>query len=1185
VKFRNLVAPKTNQFSHLLLKRGVFLMKLSKAVVLAAVLFSLPMLSSAQDATGRITGTITDPSSAVIPGVQVTVTNADTQVSRKATTSPDGYYQILALPIGNYKVTAEHDGFRTAVSEDHKLQINQDLRIDIRLEVGAASQTIEVGGEAAPVETINATLGQSVTSRPLVNMPLNGRNVLDLALLQPGVTESNDDNGGAGNFSIAGGRTDSVTYLLDGGLNNDLLDNSIIYNPNPDSIAEFRLLTSNYTAEYGRNGGGIISVVTKSGTNQIHGSAFEFLRNDAFNANTYFNNRDGLPRDVLKRNQYGGTIGGPIKKDRLFFFVAYQGQRQVEQQSQNEITTFTPAELNGDFSHASGGAPDPGVVCFLTGFNPDNSPCTDPQGNSPGIAASFFQPDPAKAKLGIIDPSRINSVAKAYIAAGLIPTSPTGLVSTQEGASDNQNELTVKLDYNLNAKDKISGSFGLFRNPTLNPFNFATVSGYADLTESRIYFLNLGYTRVFSPTLLNEFHAIFHRSNFTQDTPSTTLPTPNALGIGIHSDNPVGPTNLLFDSGLDIGFSENGPTRFVDNTYAYTDTVSWTRGKHNWKFGAGFSAFQDNTVFDFIINGEFDFNAGGGIGSQNDLADFLLGIPGSYFQAAAAPNNIRSKNTYAFGQDEWHVLRNLVLTLGLRYEYSTPKSDTEGRSFSIIPGAHSTVFPNAPTGLLFPGDAGAPRGSNFPDKNDFAPRIGFAWDPRGDGKTSLRGGIGVFYDILKGEDNLQFNGQPPFVGSAGLFFNPLDANPTTQLNYLTQPFQAAGVPDSFPSKRPPSNLDFAQAGFLPFGSNGFLFMVDPHLRTPYIYQYNLSLQHEVFRDTVMETSYVGSSSHKLTSLQDINPMILGTTDRVLNLAPGNSTCTEDAGLCSFSGLPEFRNVSYANYNSLQASLTRQVKKSKLGTAYFTFAYTYAHNLDNVSGFRQRNSTVPAYDPDHFYASSDSDIKHRISFSGGWDLPFDEAWTSGPKRLTKGWSLYPIVTWRSGFPFDIPARLPDRFDYLSPGTSGAGDPLLSNANIVGPTNVFDPRKVTTLDFAGTPTTGNFYFNPNSFSNAAFLADNFDPVNNPSQRSYGTLSRNFLRGPHQTNFDLAVAKTTPLIGERLKAEFRVEFFNILNHPEFANPDVNVNSDTFGQITTTGSFRSPAPRIIQLAARLTF
>src|SRR5580658_968891 len=301
-------------------------MKRSYLMLLTMLLLLTP-ICPAQEATGRVAGTISDPSGAVIPGVEVTVTNTATQVSRKTTTGRDGYYQLLALPIGNYTVTAAHEGFRTVVSEPYKLLINQALRVDVKMAVGAANQTVEVGAQAAAVETVNSTLGQSVTGRALTNMPLNGRDTLDLALLQPGVTESNDDNLGAGNYSIAGGRTDSITYLLDGGQNNDLIDNSNLLDPNPDAIAEFRLLTSNYTAEYGRNGGGIISVVVKSGTNAIHGSLFEFLRNRALDANDYFNKDQSpeLPRLDLKRNQFGGTFGGPIFKDKAFFFVAYQG--------------------------------------------------------------------------------------------------------------------------------------------------------------------------------------------------------------------------------------------------------------------------------------------------------------------------------------------------------------------------------------------------------------------------------------------------------------------------------------------------------------------------------------------------------------------------------------------------------------------------------------------------------------------------------------------------------------------------------------------------------------------------------------------------------------------------------------------------------------------------------------------
>ncbi|HEY6337868.1 MAG TPA: carboxypeptidase regulatory-like domain-containing protein [Candidatus Sulfotelmatobacter sp.] len=1188
-----------------------------------------PVISRAQDATARITGTITDSTGAVIPDVQVTVTNIATQFNREATSDHDGFYQVLALPIGTYRVTATRGGFRTVVSSEYKLLINQALRVDIKMQVGTATEKVEVGAEAAPVETVTATLGQSVTGRTLTNMPLNGRDTLDLAMLQPGVTESNDDNSGAGNYSIAGGRSDSITYLLDGGLNNDLLDNSNLIDPNPDAIAEFRLLTSNYTAEYGRNGGGIISIVTKSGSNQFHGSAFEFFRNRVLDANDYFNIPLGIPRLDLKRNQFGGTLGGPIRKDKVFFFLAYQGERQIQAVPDIDVPVYTPNEFKGDFSQAVNGGPDPLVACFLAGYQPTVpylSSCFDSSGK-PLPGNPYFQSNLTSAENAIIDPTKIDPVTQNYIKAGLVTTSSTnqtvcnsnqicaGLFSTSLDEVDNRNEATFKFDFNLSNKDKVSATIGLNRqgNPysgSLNPFPYATVPGFPSRTIANYYFTNIGYTRIFSPTLLNEFRFLTHRSNYLQDGVVTHLPTGPSLGVGITPDLATGPTNIFFDTGYQFGPSENGPTRFVENTFSWSDSISWTRGKNNWKFGAGFSPYQENLLYNYYSNGEFDFYSGSSsVGSGNPYADFLLGAASAYFQGPLAASNIRSKSTYLFGQDELHATKKLVLTFGLRYEYNQPKYDTQGRSFSVIPGLQSQRFVKAPPGLVFPGDPGAPKGLNFPDKKNFAPRFGFAWDPSGKGSTSLRGGLGVFYDILKGEDNLQFNGEVPFYAEQGLFFNSVGPGQSGPVGYLSAPYKAYGVVNPFPSTPPAADVDFSQ--FLPINSSGAVYLVDPHLRTPYVYQYNLSLQRNLFADTVLETNYVGTSGRGLTSLKDFNPMALGTTNRVLDLAPGNSTCGTTIGVLCYGQLPEFQNVSNANYNALEASLTRQPKSSKLGVAYYTFAYTWGHNLDNASGFEQRNSAVPAYSPDLFYGSGDSDVRQRVSFSGGWDLPFDRAWAAGPKRLTKGWSVYPIVTWRTGFPFDIPAGLGGNSDPTNPGTSGAGDPALSRAAVVAPIRMLDPRRLTTITPTiygscdvptGPPITGHFLFDPNSFSNIPLANNSYyengfppnpcfpqlDPVNNPKDRTYG-LARNSLRGPHLTNFDVALAKTTAFT-ERVSLEFRLEFFNVLNHPEFAQPTVaegaaNINGSTFGQITSTGSFRGPTPRIGQIAARLTF
>jgi len=1142
--------------------KNLFSFKTFLLAIVCAFVLNVP--ARAQQATGKIIGTVTDEQGAVIPGAKVTVTTTSTQtaqVTRDTVTGDDGAFQIPSLPIGTYRVTVEREGFKRFVSENNKLQINQVLRLDTSLAVGSPSEVVDVTGTTAAVETVNPTLGRSVTSRPIVDLPLNGRNVLSLALLQPGVSENNASDTGAGTYNIAGGRADSVTFLLDGGLNNNLLSNRVVFNPNPDTVSEFRILTSNYTAEYGRNAGGIISVVTKSGTNEFSGSVFEFLRNDALNANSFFNKRDGLPRDVLKRNQFGGTAGGPIilprfgeggrslwdGRDKAFFFVSYQGQRQTSTTTTSSIAVFTPAELGGNFSLSNSArtGPDAGVVSFLN---------ANPQ----------YQPNAALRAQGIIDPTRINSVAQNYIKAGLIPTSGSGRLKSQGAAASDFDELTMKFDVNTRKEDKLSITLGRTKISTLVPFSYANVPGFPVATGGPRAYANIAYTSVFSPTFINDFRFTAQRDNQTQSVPQRNLPTGKDLGIVYASDHPTGPPNLLFGNGLDIGFSVQGPTNLINNTFNWSDTVSMIKGNHSLKYGGDFSDYQNNTVYDFYVNGEFTFSgpiASGGIGSGNALADFLLGQPDEYFQFGEAPSDIRTKSFGGFFQDEWRMRKNLTITLGLRYEYNQPKYDTRGRSFSIIAGQKSTRFPNAPTGLLFPGDKAAPKGSNFSDFNDFAPRFGFAWDPTGEAKTSIRGGFGVFYDVLKGEDNLQFNGQAPFFGFADLFMDP---GP----NAFSDPFGNVGQTNPFPSKPPPHNLDFDAAGFLPFGGGGVYF-VDPHLRTPYIYQYNLSLQHELMKDLIGEVSYVGSASHGLTALVDRNPFVLGTLHRVLNTQPGNDDF-------SFSYIDEFRNAGVANYNGLQVSLTKGVSDTPfLGKTYFTLGYTWAHSIDTASGFRNRNSRVPTYNNGLFRASSDFDIRQRFTFSGGWDLPFDRTWSSGPKRFTQGWTLAPIFTWRTGFPLDVNGGLSRARN--RPGPSGAGDSELVHANLTGPLVLLDPHIGQTIN----SRAGNYYFNPNLFTQSGLGGSTCTAcATNPAIRTYGALPRNAFRGPGRTNLDLSIIKVTPLWGEKAKMEFRAEFFNILNSVQFRDPSTSITGGTFGQINTTYD-----PRIIQFGLKFMY
>ncbi|QOY88582.1 TonB-dependent receptor [Paludibaculum fermentans] len=1104
-----------------------------------------------QDATGRVVGVVTDESGAVVPEVKITVTNSNTGVAKSTVTGPDGVYQVVLLPVGSYTVTAEKPGFRKTVTETQPLSINQSLRFDLKLEVGQTTETVQVEATASGVETVNSTLSQTVTGSQITAMPLNGRNVLDLALLQPGVTPSSPGSAGSLGFNISGGRRDSVTFILDGGTNNNLLDNGVVLNPNPDAIAEFRILTSNYAAEYGRNAGGIVSVVTKSGSNQFHGSAYDYLRNDALNSNLYFNNAAGVPRPVLKRNQYGATLGGPAIKEKLYFFFSYQGQKQTQQQAISSVQVFTPAELTGDFSksNAARNGPDSAVVSFLGQF-------------------PYFQPNPALRSQGIIDPTRIDPVSQKYIKAGLLPTSASGQLLPQGGQKADYNEYTPKIDWVPDSKDRLSVTLGINKAPSLLPFSGVNVPGYPVNSDRTRKFASIDYVRTFSGSLINDLRFSAQRNDGKQAFPATKLPTAKELGVGITPDESTGPPILSFNTGMSAGFSPQGPTRLVDNTYILQDTVTWIKGRHTFKGGFYTSAYQNNTVYDFYVNGALYFyGSDTSVGSGNDFADFLMGLPDELLQFPSAPSNIRSKHYSGFFQDEWRVKSNLTLTLGGRYEYSQPKRDTRGRSFALALGKQSTVFTNAPKGLLFPGDPGAPDGANFPDRNDFAPRFGFAYSPGKSGKTSIRGGFGVFFDVLKAEDNLQFNGQAPFFGFADLIFDPMSGNPTGPATYLSDPFGTAGQPNPFPSKTPAKTLDFDAAGFLPFGGGGVYF-VNPNLRTPYVMQYNLSVQREVAHDLVLDVAYVGSQSRKLTGLYDNNPFILGTNNRMFNAQAGVPSY-------AFSYLDQFDNIGNAHYNSMQLGLNSRARDVRyLGHIDFLqFSYTWQKSIDNVTGFRESSSRVPYYNRNQFVAVSDFDLTHNIKVSGSWELPI--AKLNMPKAIVGGWRLLPLFSWRTGFPLDV--RSPLTRSRTRPGPSGVGDSNLVRADLVkAGVATYDPHATQTI--AGR--SGSFYFDTTAFSSARYTASNWDPVNNPAQRTYGTLGRNAFRGLGATNLDLALAKEFPVWRERVITEFRLEAFNVFNHTQFGTPSTNIASSQFGMVSSTLD-----PRIVQLALRVRF
>jgi hypothetical protein len=1140
----------------------------SVALVLLMSTFSV----QAAEVTATLSGAVKDSTGAVVSKASVTVTNTGTNASRSSLTLGDGTYQFTLLPIGTYRVTVEQTGFRKYVREGIVLNVNQNARLDVALQVGAASQVVEVTADVTQVDTVSATLGNVETERRILDLPLVERDAFQLGLLQAGVFPPDEDDGSGNPFSVSGQRSESLTFLVNGADNNDFLGNNAVVNPNPDALGEFKILTNNYEAEYGRTTGGIVNQVIKSGTNSLHGDVFEFFRNDAMNARNYF-----LPAVTpFKRNTFGGTLGGPIKKDQTFFFLSYQGVRRHEGEVAPRLQVLSPNERKGDFSELL----NPGALKV--------SPCPTPMAGDPSFeAGQLFNPttgtlftcaDGTQITLQapyVNNKIPVNPVIANYIAKYLpLPNLPNNNFVSSPVAVERDDQGIVRIDHRMGQKDSINASYIIDDQGQNFPFlvtNGGTTGGNVPVgsgftTSTRTQLGSITWVHTFNSNLVNEFIFAANRSAVLQFVPHDTT-SPSALGFtNVNPDDPAGTAPpVITTPSFNLGPNPEGPTKIHNATFHWQDSVSMTRGHHNIKFGADIRRVRNNFAFDFDNNGLFDFGNNQNF-TGNPLADFVGGFFDEYSQFSRAVYGIRTTDWHFFGQDSWKILPRLTLSYGLRYEYNSPLEDPHNEILGFFPGQQSKVFPAAPKGILYPGDPGTPNsGLTYADRNNFAPRFGFAWDMLGKGRLVMRGGFGIFYDIEDGALNLQFGGEAPF----GQVTQILPAQYTgIASDAIANPFTPFGQPNPYPTGGKvgstfgvPTKIQFA-------------YVVDPHFRTPYSENVNYGLQYQVTSDTMIEADYVGTFSRKAVATTDVNAPVQSIMQQQLaNFGFTNPDCARPLAACPNPADPNgtptgalqlFTDLSSGTSSSNQLQFT--VDKRFSHGFNIRGAYTFAHTIDDQSGFRY-NSSVYSDPFNHGFdrGSANFDIRQRLVISGIWKLPMARGIQNGfVRKVLEGWETSGIASFQTGTPFTI----------FSNNNSSNENIFLDRADIIGPIQYFAPRSLHSFDpstancLGGAVTGGNFYFNPNAF----------DCVNVPNF-SFGNSGRNILRGPGRNNFDLTFGRIFRLT-ESKTIEFRSEFFNAFNHAQFFNPDHNGFDANFGQIT-----QARDPRIIQLALKFVF
>ena len=1221
-----------------------------------------------QGTGGRILGRVADPSGAVLSSVKVIATNDATGITHDASTNDTGDYVFPDLPVGTYSLAFDLTGFKKAIRHGIALDVNQVITLNMAMQLGAAQEVVDVTSEAPLVETSSTQLGAVVNNRSVNELPLNARDTYQFLQLQPGVQSQLGSSGGtfygssdAGAVSVNGGRGRSNNFSVNGGDANDAFVNLPTVQPTPDAIEEFRVISNTFDAEYGRNSGAVVNVITKSGTNQWHGDIYEYFRNTVLNAQGFFN----TVKPQENQNQFGGTFGGPLKKDRTFFFVSYEGRRVRQGISGQTVIVPNSQERAGNFANDtqfSGSITDQFAADALNGRPGCTTAINALGGATPAAGANWGGPG------GVFPTNVIPTACQDPVAINLlrfVPGANRADGITYQAVpvqSERQDQFTVRIDHHINARQNFSFYYYYTDDNQLQPFyNFqasgANIPGFGAKVGTRSQQYNPSHTWTISNSVVNEARFTYmregqltfqHPQNTGSIYASCTSAAAQAVCFNGTSDSNSGPNSIVGQlgtspqygittglpgahtgvpfidvaGGFAIGNGWEGELPQVGNSFMWADNLTWVKGNHTAKFGVDVRRDRFDQTLYYNVSGDYTFNSTtqNSIASSTNYPGYLLGLDDSYTQGSAQRENVRTTGFYLFAQDSWKINPSLTLNYGLRWELDTPLTDVLHHVQTFRPGQNSTVYPCTltaaeqasfgvstcaqagvePTGLVVPGDKGVQAGLTQTYYKAFAPRIGIAWSPNfthgalgklfgSNGKTSIRSGWGLFYNPMEQLVLEQFGAEPPFGGStyvAATFLNTPFISQSGTVN--PNPFNgilnpAPGTPQDWSSFRP----------MLLYGD------FQPHMRTQYTAQYNLTVQRELARDLVLQVGYVGSQGHRLLASHDINaanPQTCldiisiqgqgacgpfaednaygltvpagfnfhlpngsivtgapgGTPVQMVGLRPYSSpNCvTNGANIgqgCPLDGVPVFTNIfaedtiAASAYNSFQASLEKRFSHGIQMQA----AYTFSKSLDWASSFEE---TVNPFNYKASRALSLFNSAQRFVVNYVWDLPVRKY--SGFKgKVLDDWQLSGIVQLQSGFPIRIQTQ--DDYELISSlFFLGAGAPQLH-----GPLQILNPK-----------TNGGQYLNPAQFSD-------------PPLGQFATTPRSICCGPGENQWDITVSKKIALTEARY-FQFRADIFNLFNKTEFVNPDGNFSDTTFGLIQ-----QARDPRLVQFALKFYF